>query len=138
MAPKVLVPLRKIPELKRNARGLGSATTLTEIVNKKDLPLGLRQAAHQVATVHLRNMGTIGGNLCLDTRCNYYNQNWGGRKPINFCIKPPAAEAIERPPGNASWWATSSPKGLPLSSPITRPPLFALGARVRSFTADTH
>src|SRR3954471_17951321 len=65
MAPKVLVSLKKIDSLRKNGAALGAATTLTEIVRKTDLPLGLRQAAHQVATVHLRNMGTIGGNLCL-------------------------------------------------------------------------
>jgi len=75
MAPKVLVSLRHIPEMKLNGHAIGAGTTLTEIVKKAELPLGLRQAAHQVATVHLRNMGTLGGNLCLDTRCNYYNQN---------------------------------------------------------------
>src|SRR5262245_54580744 len=61
MAPRVLVSLKRIPELRKNGRGVGAVTTLTEIIQKKDLPLGLRQAAHQVATVHLRNMGTIGG-----------------------------------------------------------------------------
>src|SRR5204863_1547756 len=63
MAPKMLISVRSL--LKVNGRGIGAGMTLTEIVQKKELPLGLRQAAHQVATVHLRNMGTIGGNLCL-------------------------------------------------------------------------
>jgi len=67
MAPRVLVSVRQIPELRRNGSVLGAGVTLTEIVHKPALPLGLRQAAAQVATVHLRNMGTIGGNLCLDT-----------------------------------------------------------------------
>src|SRR2546421_12001033 len=61
-APKVLVSLRKIAELRRNGASLGAGITLTEIIQKDDLPLALRQAAHQVATVHLRNMGTLGGN----------------------------------------------------------------------------
>src|SRR5438067_674603 len=86
-APKVLVSLRHIPELKRNGAVLGAGTTLSEIVRKPELPRGLRQAAAQVATVHLRNMGTLGGNLCLDTRCNYYNQNYEWRKAIDFCLK---------------------------------------------------
>ena len=42
----------------------------------RGLPTALRQAAAQVATPHLRNAGTLGGNLCLDTRCNYYNQGY--------------------------------------------------------------
>src|SRR5262245_49240838 len=99
MAPKTLVSLRQIPELKRSRSVLGAGITLTEIVNKKGLPLGLRQAAHQVATVHLRNMGTIGGNLCLDTRCNYYNQNYEWRKAIDFCLKKD---------GDICWVATAS------------------------------
>src|SRR5205085_5752348 len=65
MAPRMLVSLRHVAELKRNGAVLGAGMTLSEIVKKTDLPRGLRQAAAQVATVHLRNMGTIGGNLCL-------------------------------------------------------------------------
>src|SRR3982751_1018315 len=87
MAPKVLVSLRSIPELKANGASIGAGLTLTEIIGKANFPLALRQAAHQVATVHLRNMGTLGGNLCLDTRCTYYNQNYEWRKAIDFCLK---------------------------------------------------
>ena len=86
MAPKVLVSLSGIPELKKNGSVYGAGLTLTQIVNS-NAPSALRQAAHQVATVHLRNMGTLGGNLCLDTRCNYYNQNYEWRKAIDFCLK---------------------------------------------------
>src|SRR5712671_7456860 len=126
MAPKVLVSLRKIPELKRNGSALGAGTTLTEIVRQTALPRGLRQAAAQVATVHLRNMGTIGGNLCLDTRCNYYNQNYEWRKAIDFCMKKDGATC---------WVATSSPKCLADSSTDTAPALLALGATVTLVSA---
>ncbi len=122
MAPKVLVSLRHVPELKRNGRTLGAGTTLTQIVNKSELPLGLRQAAHQVATVHLRNMGTLGGNLCLDTRCNYYNQNYEWRKAIDFCLKKD---------GDICWVATASKRCVAASSTDCAPALMALGARVR-------
>jgi 4-hydroxybenzoyl-CoA reductase subunit beta len=101
---------------------LGAGTTLTEIVNKKALPLGLRQAAHQVATVHLRNMGTIGGNLCLDTRCNYYNQNYEWRKAIDFCLKKDGA---------ICWVATASKRCVAASSTDCAPALMALGAHVK-------
>jgi len=121
MAPRVLVSLRNIGEMKRNGSVLGAGTTLTEIVNKKELPLGLRQAAHQVATVHLRNMGTIGGNLCLDTRCNYYNQNYEWRKAIDFCLKKD---------GDICWVATASKRCVAASSTDCAPALMALGARV--------
>jgi len=122
MAPKILVSLRHIPELKRNGIALGAATTLTEIVHKTELPLGLRQAAHQVATVHLRNMGTIGGNLCLDTRCNYYNQNYEWRKAIDFCLKKD---------GDICWVATASKRCVAASSTDCAPALMALSARVK-------
>jgi 4-hydroxybenzoyl-CoA reductase subunit beta len=121
-APKVLVSLRHIPELRRNGSALGARMTLTEIINKKELPLGLRQAAHQVATVHLRNMGTIGGNLCLDTRCNYYNQNYEWRKAIDFCLKKD---------GDICWVATASKRCVAASSTDCAPALMALGATVR-------
>ena len=122
MAPKILVSLRSIEEMRRNGSALGAGTTLTQIVNKKELPLGLRQAAHQVATVHLRNMGTIGGNLCLDTRCNYYNQNYEWRKAIDFCLKKD---------GEVCWVATASKRCVAASSTDCAPALMAIGARVK-------
>jgi 4-hydroxybenzoyl-CoA reductase subunit beta len=122
MAPKILVSLKNIEEIRRNRVSLGAGTTLTEIVRKPELPLGLRQAAHQVATVHLRNMGTIGGNLCLDTRCNYYNQNYEWRKAIDFCLKKD---------GEICWVATASKRCVAASSTDCAPALMALGARVK-------
>src|SRR3982751_4162765 len=126
MAPKVLVSLKAIPSLKANGSVLGACVTLTQIVNKPQLPLALRQAAHQVATVHLRNMGTIGGNLCLDTRCNYYNQNYEWRKAIDFCLKKD---------GDICWVATASKRCVAMSSTDCAPALLALGARVRLVSA---
>ena len=122
MAPKILVSLKNIEEIRRNGVSLGAGTTLTAIVRKPELPLGLRQAAHQVATVHLRNMGTIGGNLCLDTRCNYYNQNYEWRKAIDFCLKKD---------GEICWVATASKRCVAASSTDCAPALMALGARVK-------
>jgi len=120
-APKMLVSVRKIAELQRNGSTLGTGITLSQVIQKKELPLGLRQAAHQVATVHLRNMGTIGGNLCLDTRCNYYNQNYEWRKAIDFCLKKD---------GNICWVATASKRCVAASSTDCAPALMALGASV--------
>jgi 4-hydroxybenzoyl-CoA reductase subunit beta len=123
-APKVLISVRGL--LKSNDHSLGAGTTLTEIINKKELPLGLRQAAHQVATVHLRNMGTIGGNLCLDTRCNYYNQNYEWRKAIDFCLKKD---------GDVCWVATASKRCVAASSTDCAPALMAIGATVKLVSA---
>jgi 4-hydroxybenzoyl-CoA reductase subunit beta len=127
MAPKILVSTKKINELRKNGHALGAGTTLTEIVNRRDLPMGLRQAAHLVATVHLRNMGTIGGNLCLDTRCNYYNQNYEWRKAIDFCLKKD---------GDICWVATASKRCVAASSTDCAPALMAIGASVKLVSSN--
>jgi 4-hydroxybenzoyl-CoA reductase subunit beta len=74
-------------------------------------------------------MGTLGGNLCLDTRCTYYNQTEGWRRSIDFCMK----EA-----GTICWVAPSSPRCWAHAASDSAPILSALGARVRlvSKTAD--
>src|SRR5262245_22803228 len=123
--PKVLVSLRGISSLKSFSNGsgvmLGSGLTLTDLVRHEKTPTALRQAAHQVATVHLRNMGTLGGNLCLDTRCTYYNQNHEWRKAIDFCLKKD---------GDICWVATASKRCVAVSSTDTAPALIALNATV--------
>src|SRR5919201_6097728 len=72
-------------------------------------------------------MGTIGGNLCLDTRCNYYDQNYEWRKAIDFCMKKDGA---------ICWVATSSPRCLAVSSTDTAPALIALGAEITLARAE--
>ncbi len=126
--PGTIIGLRGIRELREihNGKGLtiGSAVTLTDLISDRrvhDSYRGLFQAAAQVATPHLRNMGTIGGNLCLDTRCTYYDQTYDWRKAIGFCMKKDGATC---------WVATSSPKCLAVSSTDTAPMLLALGATV--------
>ena len=126
--PKTVIALRSLTALReiRNGAGLtiGAGATLTQIVNDARMRAsapGLWQAAAQIATPHLRNMGTIGGNLCLDTRCTYYDQNFEWRQAIDFCMKKD---------GKTCWVATSSPRCLAVSSTDTAPMLQALGARV--------
>ena len=72
-------------------------------------------------------MGTIGGNLCLDTRCNYYNQNYEWRKAIDFCLKKD---------GDICWVATASKRCVAASSTDCAPALMALGARVKLASAS--
>jgi len=123
--PKVLVSLRGVSSLKAFSNGsgttFGSGLTLTEIVQNEKTPSALRHAAAQVATAHLRNMGTIGGNLCLDTRCTYYNQNYEWRQAIDFCLKKD---------GQTCWVATASKRCVAVSSTDTAPALIALNASV--------
>ncbi len=79
-APEVVVDLKTIPRLnyvKATEKGLciGALTTLTDICNNeiiKDQYALLAQAARSVASPQLRNMGTLGGNICQEPRCWYY------------------------------------------------------------------
>jgi 4-hydroxybenzoyl-CoA reductase subunit beta len=128
--PKTLMSLRHIEDLNRirmkdSASRLGACVTLADIaadVRFRNGLTALAQAASLVATPHIRNMATLGGNLCLDTRCNYYDQNYEWRKAINFCLKKD---------GDTCWVAPGSPKCMAVSSTDTAPALIALGARVR-------
>jgi 4-hydroxybenzoyl-CoA reductase subunit beta len=69
---------------------LGALVTLAELARhaavRRDFP-SLAKAAGLVAGPQLRNMGTLGGNLCLDTRCTYYNQTYFWREALGFCLK---------------------------------------------------
>jgi 4-hydroxybenzoyl-CoA reductase subunit beta len=120
-APAVLVSLRQIGELRKLNGSFGAGLTLNEVVQSEKTPTALRQAAAQVATPPLRNMGTLGGNLCLDTRCNYYNQSYEWRKAIDFCLKKD---------GKICWVATASKRCVAVSSTDTAPALIALNAAV--------
>jgi len=131
--PATLISLSRVDGLKKISNGsgltLGAGLTLSELVNAqavREQYRGLWQAAAQVATPHLRNMGTLGGNLCLDTRCNYYNQNEDWRRAIDYCMKKD---------GKTCWVATASKRCLAVSSTDTAPALIALGARVRLASA---
>jgi len=120
-APRVLVSLRNIDELRRLNGSFGAGLTLSEVTRSAKTPAALRQAAAQVATPQIRNMGTLGGNLCLDTRCNYYNQTHEWRKAIDFCLKKD---------GRTCWVATASKRCVAVSSTDTAPALIALNAAV--------
>jgi 4-hydroxybenzoyl-CoA reductase subunit beta len=128
--PRTLMSLRHVESLTQvqlsdSASRLGACLTLTDIAKDPRFRNGLTalaQASALVATPHIRNMATLGGNLCLDTRCNYYDQNYEWRKAINFCLKKD---------GNTCWVATGSSKCVAVSSTDTAPALIALGARVR-------
>jgi 4-hydroxybenzoyl-CoA reductase subunit beta len=119
--PKVLVSLKGISSLRTLNGTFGSGLTLTEVVKSEKTPTALRQAAAQVATPLLRNMATLGGNLCLDTRCTYYNQNYEWREAIGFCLKKD---------GQTCWVATASKRCVAVSSTDTAPALIALNASV--------
>jgi 4-hydroxybenzoyl-CoA reductase subunit beta len=126
--PRVLVSLAHVDGLRHASNGsgmvLGAGLTLSQLATDPRIRQhygGLYQAASQIATPPLRNMGTLGGNICLDTRCNYYDQNYEWRQAIGFCMKKE---------GTVCWVAPSSDHCLAVSSTDTAPMLIALGANV--------
>ncbi|MGE0707937.1 MAG: xanthine dehydrogenase family protein subunit M [Planctomycetota bacterium] len=146
--PSTLVALRKVDGLRGVAGGgaqelrLGAGVTLAALAREPRLGAPLRAlavAAGKVATAQIRNQATIGGNLCLDTRCNYYNQNYEWRQAIDFCKKAPApggtAQLVVQPQGTC-WVAPSSPRCWAVSSSDTAPALIALGAEVTLVSAE--
>jgi len=129
--PKVLVGLSGIRELD-GVRGsadagfvIGALTTLGRVAEHPGLRAAfpaLGTAAGLVSSPQLRNMGTIGGNVCVDTRCNYYNQTQQWRKAIGFCLKKDGDICLVAP-GSPRCWAVSSSD--------TAPVLWSLGATAR-------
>jgi 4-hydroxybenzoyl-CoA reductase subunit beta len=134
--PAVLVSLRRIESLKQitgspeQGYRIGSGVTLTTIAEHPDLQAfypALATAAGSVSTPQLRNMGTIGGNLLLDTRCNYYNQTEFWRHSIGYCMKKDGEVCLVAP-GSPRCWA--------ISSADTAPVLVSLNARVHLTSSD--
>ena len=114
-APRYVLDIRGVAELRdfrRTPAGveIGALTTLTQIERSalvRELYPVLRQAAATVASPVLRNMGTIGGNICLDTRCLWYNQSLAWRKGCGFCIKKDGDLCHVAPGGDFCWAAFS-------------------------------
>ncbi len=130
MTPKTVVGLRRVREISGitgspdTGMTIGSGVTLTDIERNPDVAAaypGLAYAIRTISTPQLRNMGTIGGNLCLDTRCNYWDQNYEWRKGINFCLKKD---------GSVCWVAPGSSKCLAVQSSDAVPVLCAMDAVV--------
>ena len=114
--PRYVLDIRHIPELKGILRRIeagveiGALTTLTAVERsdflRQHYPV-LTEAARTVASPLLRNMGTIGGNICLDTRCLWYNQSLTWRKGCGFCIKKDG-DLCHVAPGGSKCWAVFS------------------------------
>ncbi len=114
--PEYVLDLRGITDLrgiKPQSDGgveIGALTTIRAIERsdflRQHYPV-LSQAAATVASPVLRNMGTIGGNICLDTRCLWYNQSLTWRKGCGFCIKKDGDLCHVAPGGTICWAAFS-------------------------------
>ncbi len=132
---RVVVSLMRIPELREIRNGSGEprigATALLDEVARHPL-LGARypafvQAVESISSPPLRNMGTIGGNLCVDTRCTYYTQTEEWRRSIDYCLKEEGTVCWVAP-GSSRCWAHAASDAAPI--------LCALGARVRLLSQD--
>ena len=109
---------------------IGATTLLDDVVRHS----AVRQrypafvaAVQSISSPPLRNMGTIGGNLCVDTRCTYYNQTEDWRRAIDYCMKEE---------GTICWVATSSPRCWAHSASDSAPMACALGAEVKLTSAQ--
>jgi len=134
-APAMLVSLGRVKGAREISNGSGlriaAGATLTEIAAHpivRTKYAALAQAAGAVSTPQLRNMGTIGGNLCLDTRCNWYDQSLFWRTAEGYCMKTHPSVVCRVAP--------SSPRCLAVASADTVPALIALGAKVGVENAD--
>ncbi|MBV7338435.1 FAD binding domain-containing protein [Chloroflexi bacterium TSY] len=135
--PSKLIALRQLSELKqlsvnqdRKGATLGAGLTLTQVATHPPIMQNypaLAAAAGLVSTPQLRNMGTLGGNLCIDTRCTYYNQSESWRQALGYCMKKE---------GHICWVAPGSARCLAIQSSDTAPVLIALGAQVRLVGPD--
>ncbi len=129
--PRTVISVARLKELGQiagdGAGGLriGAGVSLTDVcehpVVNRDYPF-VAEAVRTISTPILRNMGTIGGNLLLDTRCNYYDQNYEWRKGINFCMKKDG-EVCWVAPGSSKCWAVQSADLVPL--------MVAIGAKLK-------
>jgi 4-hydroxybenzoyl-CoA reductase subunit beta len=130
VAPPVLIDMNRVQELhaiKADERGLqiGSSVRLSEVAEHADVvklyPVVAQAAAHIAGPTH-RNMGTVGGNLCLDTRCIFYNQSEWWRDANNHCLKTTGTICHVAPKSRGVCFATFSGD--------LAPALLTLGAEV--------
>ena len=134
--PRVVIGLERIAALRRitghpaeDGLTIGAGVTLTDVIENKKVrryyPVVAR-AAQLISTPLLQNMGTLGGNLLLDTRCNYYDQNFEWRKAVDFCLKKDG-DTCWVAPGSKTCWAVQSSDEVPV--------MIALGAKVKLVSA---
>ena len=109
---------------------IGATTLLADVVRDsalRDRYPALARAVASISSPPLRHMGTLGGNICLDTRCTYYNQTEDWRRAIDYCMKED---------GTICWVAPSSSRCWAHSASDSAPMLAALDAKVSLLSAE--
>jgi 4-hydroxybenzoyl-CoA reductase subunit beta len=115
--PKVLVGLRQVRELGQVSGSAEAGLSIGACVTLRRLgrhPVvapaytGLVRAAIQIANPQIQNVGTIGGNLCVDTRCYYYDQTFEWRTALGYCLKKDGPTCPVAPGGSRCWAVTST------------------------------
>ncbi len=134
LEPKVLIGLKGVSELGgirvNGGATIGAGTRLHELASARDIVLrypALARAASLVASPQIRNAGTVGGNLCVDTRCNYYDLPYDRRCAHGFCLKTGESDVCRLAPGGDRCWAVSSTDLAPVAH--------VLGGSVRLLSA---
>lgn len=130
-APRVLLDIKRIRDLDfirfdpLEGLAIGALARISAIAESplvhRHYPV-LQEAARTIASPLLRNMGTLGGNLCLDTRCLYYNQSLFWRAALGYCIKKDGTLCHVAPGGHKCWAVFSGDMA---------PALLTLGASVQ-------
>jgi 4-hydroxybenzoyl-CoA reductase subunit beta len=116
VAPPVLIDMNRVKGLSAihadaHRLEIGASVTLTQLAEHpavvKHYPV-LAQAASHIAGPTHRNMGTVGGNLCLDTRCIFYNQSEWWRDANHHCLKTTGTVCHVAPKSRGVCFATFS------------------------------
>ena len=126
---RTVISLMGLPELRQiTANGdltIGATAILDDVARHPvvgDRYPALARAVHSISSPPLRNMATLGGNVCVDTRCTYYNQTEEWRRSIDYCMKE-AGTVCWVAPGSSRCWAHTASDSAPV--------LCALDAEVR-------
>ena len=130
MEPRVVIGLRHLSELRAVGGDPSTGVSLGANLTLHDLerhPLLLDRypavatAANSISSPPLKTMGTLGGNLCVDTRCFYYDQTFEWRQSIHFCLKKD---------GDTCWVAPGSHRCWAVSSTDLAPVMLAMNSRL--------
>jgi len=117
---ETLIALDFLPRDVRNGEAeceIGAGLTLAAAASDEHLIQnfsGYAEAAGLVSSPPLRNAGTVGGNLCVDTRCNYYDMTYEWRKAAGFCMKKDGDICLVAP-SSPRCWAVSSSDSAPMA-----------------------